>query len=73
MPYTQTMQMRLDDIEQNPHMIAFYSRKNCKWCRGRGRTVTSIPNGAGGWVNQSRICECVKKSIRKELKEQDDG
>jgi len=69
------LQQRMEDIEQNPHLITFYSNTKCKDCHGRGYRTVSVPNQIGQWVEHRTICHCVKKAVRKEAKalEQSDG
>jgi hypothetical protein len=66
---------RLADILSNPHLLQFYSKSNCRDCKGRGFRVHSIRNEFNQWVESKTICPCVKKAVSKEIKEleQTDG
>lgn len=58
---------RLKDLEENPNLISFYTKRNCKDCRGTGSITRSVPTGDGTWSFVTETCACVKKAIKKEL------
>jgi hypothetical protein len=66
-----TLQQRFKDILENPHLIQFYAKSNCRDCYGRGTRTVSTPNEIGQWQDRKVLCECVKKAVRKEAKELD--
>ena len=69
------LQQRLNDIYDNPHLLPFYAKGNCKDCHGRGTRKHSVSNGAGQWVEQTSLCPCVRKAVKREAREleQTDG
>jgi len=68
------LQHRLADIRDNPHLLQFYAKANCRDCIGRGMRTVSL-KGEFGWQDHTILCECVKKAVKKEAKEleQTDG
>jgi len=65
-----TLQQRLTDIYENQHLIQFYAKANCRDCHGRGKRTTSVrDNNTNKWSEHTELCPCVKKAVKKELKE----
>lgn len=64
-----SLQQRLNDIRENPHLIPFYSSPKCRDCHGRGVRITSVCRGSNDWVEQKTVCHCVRKAIAKETRE----
>lgn len=63
------LQQRMRDIIENPHLISFYAKSNCRQCHGRGIITRNLPDGTGDWHERKDMCECVRKAVRKETKE----
>jgi hypothetical protein len=66
------MKTRLDDIKANPHLLEFYAKQQCKKCRGRGVVEISVPFGQR-WQAYTQLCDCVLKSVRREVSELQNG
>ena len=56
---------RLRDIINDPQLIIFYAKANCKKCFGRGFQSYSHPTQG----EYKRLCGCVEKNVRKETDE----
>jgi hypothetical protein len=76
-----TLANRLKDVVDNPIILSFYAQKKCKHCMGRGVVTRSLPPSEhyesneqlkNGWIKVSEICGCVKKSIKKEIRDGQD-
>ena len=55
----------LEKLLNNPQLIAFYAKHNCKKCYGRGYQKFNHP------ITGDRVvfCSCVEKNVRKETDE----
>lgn len=60
------LKTRLADIENNPVVISYYTKSGCRKCLGKGYTTNSVPFG-NRFVDEKVWCDCVLKSLRKEL------
>lgn len=58
---------RLKDLVDNEYLIPAYASKKCRQCRGKGVIEMDINDGAQ-FTTYKVICECVRKSLREELK-----
>jgi len=56
---------RLRDLRNDPQLIVFYAKENCKKCYGRGYQRYSHPTLGDKLV----FCKCVEKNVRKETDE----
>ena len=63
------LQHRMNDIQENPHLLMFYAKSSCRDCYGRGTRTHNTPNGTGQWVERTSLCPCVKKAVQKEVME----
>tara|TARA_R100000664_G_C2692568_1_gene96082 strand:- start:366 stop:569 length:204 start_codon:yes stop_codon:yes gene_type:complete len=53
----------LNAVKENESLLRFYSSKKCKDCLGRGVVELTHP----GRSPENFICNCIYKSIKKEL------
>jgi len=66
------MQVRLEDIKTNTHLLQFYAKASCKKCRGRGVNEFSVSRGKQVH-NYVLLCDCVIKAVRREVNELQNG
>ncbi len=66
---TNHLKERMDDIYDNPQLLKFYAKHNCKHCYGRGTLTHNIVAETGQWFDKKTLCDCVKKAVQKETKE----
>ena len=56
---------RLRDLRNDPQLIIFYAKENCKHCYGRGYVTYSHPV----YGESKQFCRCVEKNVGKETDE----
>jgi len=56
---------RLRDLRNDPQLIVFYAKENCKHCYGKGYQTFNHPVTGDKVV----FCRCVEKNVRKETDE----
>jgi len=62
----------IQEAIENETIRHMYSKKRCKYCRGRGVKILSCPNedfvtGEKSFEVQKHLCHCVVQNIKKEL------
>lgn len=61
-----TLTQRIKDLEENPTLMSFYVKRNCKKCNGKGYININIST-INGWEDTTVVCDCVFKNLKKEM------
>lgn len=63
-----SIQKTMEEVKKNPHLATYYSKKQCKFCHGRG-IIDREFFSEFGWTKKKDICYCAKNGILKHAKQ----